>query len=340
MGPAVSLPAGREAGTRFGLLLPHFGKLATRERVIQGARRLEAIGFDSVWMRDHLSFQPHGFEPASTTFFEPFTTLSAIAATTDRLVLGTAILIPMRHPLIASQLLGGLSMVAGPGRLIVGMGAGATRLPFEATGASFERRVQALEESVEIFRRTWTETDVSFDGELYRFNGVTIDPNPGPDTPIWIGGSSPAAIRRVIAKADGWLPGRCALAEFDRLLARIRAAGADRPRPFGVGIMPIVSVGHTREEAMAAVDVQGLLDDARSRAVGGQRFETVEDLQGILIAGTPEDCQEQVAAFVNRGVDQLIFDLRVRTDDFDEQAEWLAEAVLGAFRPPAPPAGS
>lgn len=331
----MNLPAGRDAGTHFGLMLPHFGKLATRERVIDGARRLEAIGFDSVWMRDHLTFQPHGFEAASTTFFEPFTTLAAIAATTERLVVGTAILIPMRHPLIASQLLGGLSTVAGPDRLIVGMGAGATRLPFEATGASFERRVEALEESVRVFRRTWSETDVSYVGELFRFSGVTIDPNPGPDTPIWIGGSSPAAIRRVIALGDGWLPGRCALGEFDRLLARVRAAEAGRRKPFGVGIMPLVSIGRTREEAMASVDVQGLLDDARSRAVGDQRFETAEDLRGILVAGTPEDCREQVAEFVDRGVNQLVFDLRLRTDDFDEQAEWLAESVLPHVRPQA-----
>lgn len=325
------------SGTHFGLMLPHFGELATRERVIGGARRLEEIGYESVWMRDHLTFVPHGFESLSTKFFEPFTTLSAIAATTSRLVVGTAVLVPMRHPLISSQLLGGLSLVAGPGRLIVGMGAGNNRLPIEATGGSFDRRMQALKESVEIFRRTWTETDVTFEGELYRFSGVTIDPNPGPETPIWIGGSTPAAVRRAIALADGWLPGRCALSVFDERLLQIREAEATQSKDFGLGIMPLVSVGRTREAALAAVDVQGLLNDVQSRAVGGQRYETIDDLQGILIAGTPDDCQAQVAAFIERGVDQVILDLRLRKDDFDEQAEWLAEEVLQAVRPSGPP---
>ena len=85
----------------FGLLLPHFGEYADRDRLLEGSRRAEELGFDSVWVRDHLLFEPHGeFESAATDFYEPLTVLTAIGAVTERIALGTATLIPYRHPLI------------------------------------------------------------------------------------------------------------------------------------------------------------------------------------------------------------------------------------------------
>lgn len=313
---------------QIGLMLPHFGSLATRERVVERAPLLERWGFASVWVRDHLTFQPHGFEPYSTTFFEPFTTLTAIAAITQRLVLGTATVIPWRHPLITSQLYGGISAIAGPGRLIAGLGAGAYRLPFDAAGTSFERRTEQLVETAQVLRRTWQEKDVVFHGELFPFDAVTIDPHPPGDTPIWIGGSTPASVKRAVEFGDGWMPGRLDQVTFDRLLTRLRQAGEERGRRYALARMPVVSLGKSREAALRDIDLDGLLDEARKRSYWKAPIESVDDLEGILIYGSAADCVEQISKLGDEGIDHLILDLRLRIGDYDEQLEWLAEEVL------------
>jgi alkanesulfonate monooxygenase SsuD/methylene tetrahydromethanopterin reductase-like flavin-dependent oxidoreductase (luciferase family) len=318
--------------TQFGILLLHFGQTATRERVIDFAPQLEAWGFDSVWTRDHLSFQPHGFEEPSTIFLEPFTTLTAIAAITKRMILGTAITVPFRHPLVTSQLFGGVSLVAGPDRLIAGIGSGTPRKPFQATGIPFEARFQAAKELAQILRLTWSEKNVSFQGELYQFDGITIDPHPPADTPIWYGGSTPASVRRALEYADGWLPGRCPLKIFDKYLARVRQGAAEQGRRMGVGIVPVISVARTREEALARVNLEGLLDEARERRFWDGPFRTADDLRGMLIAGSPDDCIQEIKEFIDRGVDQVALDFRLRPHDFEQQTAWIAKDVLPAVK--------
>lgn len=314
--------------TKFGVLLLHFGHTASRKSVIDQAPQLESWGFDSVWTRDHLMFQPHGFEQPSTVFMEPFSTLTAIASITTKLKLGTATTIPFRHPLVTSQLYGGVSMVAGPGRLIAGIGAGAPRVPFEATGMRYEDRIQAVKEMAEIMKLTWTTPNASYEGELYSFHDITIDPHPDPDTPIWYGGSTPASVRRALDYCDGWFPGRCPMNSFDKYVNRLRDAAAKADRSMGVGIIPVISIAKTREQALEAVNVDGLLEEARSRKFWDGPFETADDLRGVLIAGSPSDCAEQISEFVARDVDQLVFDFRLRPDEYDEQVARLAEEVL------------
>lgn len=314
--------------TTIGLMLPHFGDLATRERIIGTAPWLESAGVGSLWVRDNLAFQPHAFDPGGTQFFEPFTTLSAVAAVTEKLVLGTAVVIPFRHPLVTSQLYGGISGIAGPGRVIVGLGAGAYSQPFDATGGSFANRFKALEETAQVIRKTRQGRPASHDGELFAFEEVTINPPPGPDAPIWIGGSTPAAVRRARDLGDGWLPGRCPFRAFDSLRESI-LGGPGTAADFGTGIMPVVSIGTSREDALAAIDVPGLLHEARARKFWDGPFEGPKDLDGILIAGSPEECVSQIGQFVDRGIHQVVLDFRLR-DDFDAQLLLFVDEVLPA----------
>ncbi len=314
--------------TGFGILLLHFGHTARRETVIDRAPQLEDWGFDSVWTRDHLEFQPHRFEKPSSVFMEPFTTLTAIATITTHLTVGTATTIPFRHPLVTSQLYGGVAAVAGPGRIIAGIGAGAPKKPFSVTGIRYEDRFQAVKELAEILKLTWSGPRVSYNGTLYSFEDVTIDPRPPADTPIWYGGSTPASVRRALEYADGWFPGRCPLRSFDKYLARIRKGEKEQERKLGVGIIPCISIARSREEAVAAVDVEGLLEEAHERKFWDGPFEDADDLEGILIAGTPDQCIVEIKKLIDRGVDQVVFDFRLRPDDFPQQVEWLARDIL------------
>ncbi|MHB8621396.1 MAG: LLM class flavin-dependent oxidoreductase [Chloroflexota bacterium] len=318
--------------TNFGILLPHFGHTATKERVIDSAPQLEEWGFNSVWTRDHLMFQPHGFEPPSTLFFEPFTTLTAIAALTKKLIVGTATTIPFRHPLVTSQLYGGVSLIAGPGRLIAGIGAGTPKKPFAATGIPYDSRIQAIKETAEIMRLTWSQPDASYHGELFNFDGITIDPHPPADTPIWYGGSTPASVRRALEYCDGWFPGRCPLKTFDKYLERVRQGAKEQNRHMGVGIIPVISIDKDRDTAISKVNLDGLFEEAHERKYWIGPFETADDLEGLLIAGSPDECITDIRKFIDRGVDQLVFDFRLRPDDYDQQVSWLARDILPAIK--------
>src|ERR1700745_1767998 len=91
--------------TEYGLLLPHFGPETDRDRIIEGARRAAQMGFDSVWVRDHLVFHPHGMEGTYNPFIDPFIVLGALAGTTTKIKLCFGSLIPHRHPILPALML-------------------------------------------------------------------------------------------------------------------------------------------------------------------------------------------------------------------------------------------
>ncbi len=316
---------------KVGVLVPHFGSTVSRERLIGFGPRLEALGYDSAWARDQLSPPPLQFEGASRAFVDPFITLTTIAAQTRSLLLGTAVLIPVRHPLVVSQLLGGLAMLAGPGRLIVGVGAGFARSTFDAVGLDFDRRADLVVELVRALRATWSGPDASYEGTTISFKGVTIDPRPPVSTPIWYGGSSRSGIRQAMLDCDGWLPGRCPFAVFDRLRPSVEDLGE---RAFTLATIPCVVVDRDRDRALRRVDVPNLLADARRRPAWtpAAAFDTADDLDGAVIAGGAGDCVEGLQRWVDRGVRHLVLDLRFMADDFETAVELLATDVLPRLR--------
>lgn len=306
--------------TAFGLMLPHFGNLVSRSRLLEAARASEEAGLASLWARDNLSYQPHAFDPPGRQFLDPFVTLGSVAAVTNRVRLGTAVVVPFRHPLVTSQSYASVAAVAGAGRLVVGLGAGANPSAFDATGVMFDRRVTALRETVEVLRSAWDGGPISHHGELFEFSDVIIEPVPGGGTPIWLGGSSPAALRRVVELADGWLAGRCPFWSFDALRQRFEISD------LGSALMPVLSIDTSVSKARTAIDLPGL----RAEASGRLRLDSnadPDDLDGVLVAGDPAACRDQLQAFINRGVDEVILDLRLRPD-FDRQLELLLEQVL------------
>ena len=98
--------------TRFGLLLPHFGEHADQDLLIERARSAERLGFDSIWVRDHLVFHPHGMEGTDRTFIEPFVTLAFLAGATESIGLGAATIIPFRHPILMGYSVASLSWMS------------------------------------------------------------------------------------------------------------------------------------------------------------------------------------------------------------------------------------
>jgi alkanesulfonate monooxygenase SsuD/methylene tetrahydromethanopterin reductase-like flavin-dependent oxidoreductase (luciferase family) len=325
--------------TKYGLLLPHFGEFADRDRLLEGSRRAEGYGFDSVWVRDHLIFEPHGeMESPNRTFFEALTTLTAIGAVTERIELGTGSLIPFRHPLEVALTVATMTHLVGP-RLIVGYGAGNFDHEFEAIGIDPAiKRWDLVKGTAQVLRKVWTENGVSYDDGFYRFEDVTIEPKPvGGPPPFWYCGATPASARRAVEYCEGWMPGRISLATFRARVEMMRARSQELGRPLPTpAVIPPTSVEATRKEALEQVNVEGLLAWANNAKYWVKppsgRFETWEDLEGTLIAGSPEDVVEECLKFEAAGCEHLVFDFRFKFDRFFDQIELLGEEVLPRLR--------
>src|SRR5947209_1431650 len=201
----------------FGCHLPVYGPAATREALLAFARRMETLGYDSLWASDHIvipwritSRYPYNATgafplPPTTNFLEPLTALAVVAGATERVQLGTTVLVlPHRHPVLAAKALATLDHLA-PGRVILGAGVGWMREEIELLGAPYDKRGAWTDEAIRIMRACWQNERVSFRGEFFSFPDVGFAPRPAHGTiPIWIGGHTPRAMRRVAELGDGW----------------------------------------------------------------------------------------------------------------------------------------
>jgi alkanesulfonate monooxygenase SsuD/methylene tetrahydromethanopterin reductase-like flavin-dependent oxidoreductase (luciferase family) len=316
---------------KISVLLPHFGNTASYERTIEFSTKLEGMGFSGVFVRDQIGFEGHDWEGDASFFLDPFVTLTTIAALTKNLVLGTATLIPFRHPAVLAQLMGSLCYVA-PGRVIMGWGVGTPKLSFAVTGIKYEDRIALGKESIQVLRAV-SRPQASFHGTFVNFDDFTLDPAPPADLEVWYGGSTNASVDRALDYCTGWFPGRCPMPTFDEKLARLRRGEEAAGKRMKVGIIPIMSIDRDREAALRKVNVEGLLGEARHRTgwVKAGPFNTAEDLRGLLIAGTPTDVIEELKQFERRGVDQLVLDFRLRMDAYEESLQQISEEVLPAF---------
>jgi alkanesulfonate monooxygenase SsuD/methylene tetrahydromethanopterin reductase-like flavin-dependent oxidoreductase (luciferase family) len=323
---------------KFGLLLPHFCEYASITASIEGAKRAEAYGFDSAWVRDHLVFEPHGIEGSDNAHIEGLLVLAAIGAATKSLFLGTSMAICHRHPIYLAQLFAGLSAISN-GRVIMGMGLGGFPHEFAAVGypTDIASRAELVRTNVELCRCLWSGGRVSFKNEIFDFAAVELKPTPQKPIPVWYGGGTPAACRRAVEYCDGWMPARTTLATFTKLIGYLRGlcAGADRPM-ITAAVMPFTSIARDRETAVAAANIPALIAEANKfptwvKPPGG-KFATPQDIRGLVLAGTPDDIVRESQAFEAAGADHIVFDLRFRYRDWYEQIDLLGKEVLPALR--------
>jgi alkanesulfonate monooxygenase SsuD/methylene tetrahydromethanopterin reductase-like flavin-dependent oxidoreductase (luciferase family) len=324
--------------TKYGLLLPHFGEEADRDKLLKGSQRAEQLGFDSVWVRDHLVFEPHGeMEKPNRTFYDALTTLTAIGAVTNSIELGTGSLIPFRHPLVTALAVGTMTQLLGP-RLILGYGAGTFDHEFDAVGLGTADRVELVRSTAAILRRVMTENDVTYSDDYFDFKDVTIEPKPvGGPVPFWYCGATPRSARLAVEFCDGWMPGRIAMGTLAKRVETItelsEAAGRTRPT---IAVIPPTSIERTREEALEHVNIPGLLAWANKAKFAVKppsgSFETVEDLEGQLIAGDPDEAVAQCKKFEALGVEHVVFDFRFKFDKWYDQIELLGAEVLPKLR--------
>jgi probable F420-dependent oxidoreductase len=321
---------------QYGILLPHFGSHASRERLLGAAALAERYGFDSVWVRDHIVYHPHTHEDQDRTHADPFIVLSAIAASTERITLATGSLIPHRHPILTALLAGSLDFVAGGDRLLLSFGIGTYEHEFEAIGMGGLDRREVLPEQVDIMRRLWTGESVSYAGTFYKFDDVQIKPVPKSPVPIWYGGMSKAAVRRAVEYCDGWIPGRLPNRDYALLLERMQRLAGEAGKPVPrTGSIPLVAFGASREAAWRRIDAPQLATEMRRNKCidpPSGDFASPEDFAGAVLAGTPGDVVEQVQQAHAAGAEHIVFDFRQSFDELEEDLARAGEEVLPELR--------
>jgi probable F420-dependent oxidoreductase len=221
------------------------------EAVQRMARTLERIGFDHIDVFDHVVMghpiegRPPGPYNAGMPILEALMTLGYIAAVTTRVTLGTEVLVlPQRQPVVVAKQISTLDTLSG-GRVRLGVGVGWQESEYEALGESFRTRGVRMDEAIALMRAYWGEARVDFAGAHYRAVAMAMEPKPpqGRQIPVWIGGYSEAAFRRVGRVGDGWLGSRVSdAADAHRSIESIRrhaeAAGRD---PASIGLQSMVA---------------------------------------------------------------------------------------------------
>ncbi|WP_308310708.1 LLM class F420-dependent oxidoreductase [Streptomyces sp. GbtcB6] len=253
------------------------------------ARAVENAGFAYLAVCDHVAI-PRRLAPAmSTVWYDPVATLAHLAAVTERIrLLSHVAVVGLRHPLLSAKQYATLDHLSG-GRLILGVGAGHVREEFEVLGVDFGQRGAVLDEAVDALRAALGPDEFpSHHGKFYDFEGLGQRPRPAQErVPVWVGGSSPAAVRRAALKGDGWLPQGDPRDRLPAQIARLRRLREE------AGIEEPITVGAITEP---------LYVGAPDWAVGRR-----------TLSGAPEALAESLRAYGEMGVHQIQVRFRSRS---------------------------
>jgi probable F420-dependent oxidoreductase len=291
---------------RYGFYLPTRGQTATPEALETLVQRGEALGFSSVMIADHVVFPttinsryPYtvsGAFPGQGDALEQLSLMAFVAGKTRTLRLVTSVMIvPHRNPVVTAKMLATIDVLSR-GRVTVGVGVGWLREEFQALGApDFDRRGAVSDEYIRIMKTLWTECPASFAGQFYRFESVQCLPAPvqKPHPPIWVGGHSRVALRRVARLGDGWHP------------VGANPAVPLRPPELATLLDELRRLTETegRDPSRLAISYKAPVYDP-AQALDGRTGERRP------FSGSTEEIESDIAAFAKLGVSEIVFDFR------------------------------
>ena len=288
------------------------------EGLIDYAVRMEELGYESVWVWDHVLLGVDPYFP----ILDSLTVLTAVAARTTEIRIGTGILVlPSRNPVVLAKQLSSLDQISN-GRLTLGMASGWYKREFDAMGVPFNKRGNIMDQNLEILTRLFTEESVSGNYPPYELREAVMSPKPvqKPRPPILIGGYVDRVLRRAAVAGDGWLTYYYTVEGFVKSWDKVRRfaeeGGKDPDTLKSINQLPIM-VGKSRDEVEKPMyewlttewDFAGWSDSTTDSAV----------------LGTTEECIEQLRAHLDAGVQQITL-VPYRFDM--EQIELIAEEIL------------
>jgi probable F420-dependent oxidoreductase len=273
--------------------------------LVEIARTADRSGFDYIASCDHVAIPRRLASAMSTVWYDPVATLAFLAGVTERVrLLSHVAVVGLRHPLITAKQYATLDHLSG-GRLILGVGAGHVQEEFEVLGVDFERRGAVLDECVDALQAALGPDEFpTHHGKLYDFEGLGQRPRPAQErVPVWVGGSSPAAVRRAAVRGDGWLPQGDPRERLPEQIARVRRLREE------AGIVEPLVVGAITEPLYVGEPGWSV----------GRR----------TLSGAPEALAESLRAYRAMGVHQIQvrFRSRSRTELTDQMAAFGAEVA-------------
>jgi probable F420-dependent oxidoreductase len=281
----------------FGLNLPNYSSLGSRESMIAIAHDAEELGYSSLWTSDHILIPANRPEPFGNVL-ETFTTLSYLAARTQTIRLGTGILVlPQRDPLLAAKQAATVQHLSA-GRFTLGIGVGYIAEEYSFLRADFDGRGQLADEYVQAIRALFESDHPEFHGRHINFSEALFSPRPHSPIPIVLGGGSKAALRRAANLGDGWYGLRLS------------------PEASGAAIGTMNQIGHKRDFTMSLrvqTRVGGSVDDADP---------------ATTLHGDPDEIVEQLRQYREVGIQQLVIEPFSSTlSDFREQIRAFAHEI-------------
>ena len=331
----------------FGIRVPNSGPLSSKENIVKAAQNSEELGFDTIWLHDHVVWSSemhrHHISSGATeaitdaqeaNFFECMTTMSYLAAKTKDIRIGVACLVmPLRNPIYAAKQCATLDHLCD-GRLLVGVGLGskATResSEFDVFEVPIKGRGNRTDEYIEAMKAIWTQPMASYEGKYLKFDNAEIHPKPlqKPHPPVWVGGWMDQAAVRAGRYGEGWIPGWLSPKEMARGCEILRNTAEDAGRdPAGIKIAveKLAAIARTRDEAMTLA-----LPTIRESSHTYER--DVDNIQFALdrhIIGSVDDVRRRIDEFIEAGVQH--FELKLIYPDMDtmqkEMLLWSEEII-------------
>jgi alkanesulfonate monooxygenase SsuD/methylene tetrahydromethanopterin reductase-like flavin-dependent oxidoreductase (luciferase family) len=313
----------------FGILLPTRGVLVYadggRPRVElnwQIAETVERLGYDSVWVGDSVTSKPR---------LEPLTIMSALAARTQRVRIGTAVMLSaLRHPVHLAHALATIDNISN-GRTILGAGAGRGDNQMyvdehEVVGIPIKERADRMEEGIRVMRALWSGNDVTFEGDYYPLHGVTLEPHPLQDPlPIWISSNwVRRGLKRVAEMGDAWITNVPSVDLFQKCWDRVQENAENVGRDAGGMTRALYISVNLNEEADALAEGDQFMQSYYSRP-----YEAVSK-QLLCVFGPPDKCIESINTFREAGVTYFI--VRFASPNQMEQLNCFTRYVLPHVR--------
>ncbi|MFF1262285.1 MULTISPECIES: LLM class F420-dependent oxidoreductase [unclassified Streptomyces] len=302
--------------TRLGLSLPQMKQYDIGRDIPAVARAAEEIGYESLWVFERILFP----EPARQGLYgvpglpwpdqyrsvaDPLVSLTLAAAATERARLGTSVLVaPLHVPFQLARALASLDAASG-GRVVAGIGTGWSHDEYAAAAvAPFEKRGQVLDELLDVFEAVWGPDPVSYEGELTTIAPSVVGPKPAGPIPVLLPANSPKAARRLVDRADGWMPGAAGAEQLAEQWRGLRELAEERGRKEPIQSVLRVNTTYTRDEYKG--------DDRRP--FQGNVAQIVEDL----------------VAHDAVGLEEILIDLQGLARDADELTDVAAEVFTAA----------
>lgn len=283
------------------------------------ARKAEMLGFDSVWISDHVVLPTKYQGRFSKVLYDPFVILASIAAKTKRVSLGTSVIIvPYRNPIDVAKMVSTIDVLSD-GRVVFGVGPGWMEEEFDVLGIPFNERGLRTDEYIHIFKELWEKDEPRFEGKFYSFSKIRFYPKPiqKPHPPIWIGGISKKAIVRAVELGNGWHPVWLSPDQMEEKIRYLRSVAKEKKRNLDNFVFSI----RNRLRILKTTEVKKP-DFSESRGQYTFSFH-----------GTKEEIIDNIRQFESIGVSHIIFDLDVENDnEMFKTLEKFAEDIMPALK--------